>query len=72
MNNEEKNLKNQESVTTDGTEKVTIITGNTDVSEDWSNDDIRKDELKNKVRVFGLEEKISRRKKMRKYRKRSR
>ena len=43
MNNEEKNLKNQESVTTDGTEKVTIITGNTDVSEDWSNDDIRKD-----------------------------
>ena len=34
MNNEEKNLKNQESVTTDGTEKVTIITGNTDVSED--------------------------------------
>lgn len=50
MNNEEKNLKNQESVTTDGTEKVTIITGNTDVSEDWSNDDIRKDELKNKVK----------------------
>ena len=50
MNNEEKNLKNQESVTTDGTEKVTIITGNTDVSEDWSNDDIRKDESKNKVK----------------------
>lgn len=50
MNNEEKNLKNQESVTTDEAAKVTIITGNKDVAEDCSNDDIRKNDSKDKVK----------------------